>query len=590
MSASVFADFQDLSCQEARRLLVRMEVDDSSITNDEGEAFALHIANCQECAKAFYVAEGINEDGTFKSEDVARYARIEPSLMTIEEGWRDLLSRCPDLAQAYARDSKQLQLRRILRPISQVAALAACLALVVIGGWLTGRFKSVSPAVSQGHAEVVSGAGRQTVTMGQPLATKDQRQEILLGGMHRVVMNQNTSATFTTSSQDAYEIQLAQGELYVEVIPGHSFTVTTANARLSITGTQFDVKAQQDTTELTLLKGSVQFSALDLPAQAVSVMAGHVSEVIGKSAPTSPTVADAFATTAWARDTVLGNVVARVNSGSEAELWAIGQNLWRQPNPPALDTLTYENWRNEHQEWCFRQHPWMLKALEVLKARNIQADWIDVLMFSGEIWHFHYDPMLPPTQPLARLEPTAIVRLARHYGVDERELLHAVGLQNSKLIATFSIQGQTLASEYADALRGWHAALATDSLEKSQRNNVLQLFSLLASTYLANMRTAAYLWADAHPNEALQLLADITPRPTLSTFQPGTSEKDWLSQLRHHAITSRNAAQIAMEWLMVPDENVCAPQALEQQLKLVALVASLLKDPLGTSNLWEEKL
>jgi len=104
------------------------------------------------------------------------------------------------------------------------------------------------PPSPVGFAELVTGQDRKPLAMNQPFATAGEPQEILLGGMHRVVMNRHTKATFSASAaggdggaaggngapttpqrrqngRDAhagkvpYEIQLAQGELYVEVVP-----------------------------------------------------------------------------------------------------------------------------------------------------------------------------------------------------------------------------------------------------------------------------------------------------------------------------------------------------------------------------------
>ena len=125
----------------------------SQLPRDEGNAYALHISVCPECARDFYLAEGLNEDGTLKPEDSARYAEIKPSLMTVEEGWQDLLRRCPDLAEACHRDRLE-HTNRYLRRVSQLAALAACLTVAAGLAWLladgrvseTGQAAIVIPA------------------------------------------------------------------------------------------------------------------------------------------------------------------------------------------------------------------------------------------------------------------------------------------------------------------------------------------------------------------------------------------------------------------------------------------------------------
>lgn len=424
-----------LTCEQARRLLERMAVDDRTTTLNEDDAFALHIADCPQCAKAFYVAEGMNEDGSFRPEDEARYAEIEPSLLPPAEGWQNLLWRCPDLAEAYDREKRTERLRPVFRHLGYLAAMAACLAIVAVGGWLlSGRFKPASPVVKQGDAESLATAGRQAPVAGR-----------------------------------------------------------------SATPVDYDMST-------------------------------------------------------------------------------LSQDFWRGPALPDPDTLEYAAWRDEYQAWCDRQMPWIAKAGAFLATRNIKADWIDLLMFSGDIWQFHHDPRLPSGQPLAQIEPTAIARLARHYRVDQRELLQAVGLADSTPVATLPADGRTPAQQYAAALRRWHDTVSTAGSAKSPAGGDLVAFSLRASQYLANTRTTAYLWAKSHPQEARQLLADSAYAGMVPAPNPA-ADKDWqMKQLRQQAVAAQSCGPVAMEWLMIPAaaDNGCLPQAAQQQRKLAALADELI--------------
>jgi ferric-dicitrate binding protein FerR (iron transport regulator) len=303
-----------MACQEALRLLDRTALDDARITREQADALALHVACCPQCEKAFYRSVGMNEDGSFTAETEACLAQLPAPTMTVEEGWQDLLGRCADLAEAYYREERRRHVRQVLGRIGRVAAVAACLAVVLVGAWLlVGPSKCVSPIAPRGYAQWVTETGRQALTLGQRVRTETQRQEIWLGGMHRVVMNQNSSATFGISDHGTYEVQLANGELYVEVVPGHPFTVRTGNALLSVTGTKFDVKTDSQKTELMLLKGSVRFSSLS-QGQAVDVTAGCRSGVLGEAGPTVPVAIDATAITAWARDVSLANAVVPLHN------------------------------------------------------------------------------------------------------------------------------------------------------------------------------------------------------------------------------------------------------------------------------------
>ena len=112
-----------------------------------------------------------------------------------------------------------------------------------------------------------------------------------------------------------------------------------------------------------------------------------------------------------------GNVIRGVGRpGAQAHdgLEALKCDLWPL-SAPDIDTLEYATWRDEHRQYA------LLSSLQLAQANDsAQPDWIELLMVGGDIWQFHYDPKLSPDQPLAKLEPTAIARLARHYRVDER--------------------------------------------------------------------------------------------------------------------------------------------------------------------------
>ena len=557
-------------------LLLRHVVQPEALTGNQREQISGHIAECEHCADTY---DALCEAEQSLWNEAAALAGLRKRELTFahsaEEGLADLWARIEkDEVYQY-----RYQVRTVIfRGGTFAAAVAACIALTVAASWLFSPRTTPSIQVSpQGSAELITGNQRRALALGQPL-TSEGRQELLLAGMHRVVMNQHTTATFTVNSQGAYQIQLAAGELYVEVVPGHPFTVTTSNARLTITGTQFDVKAAPGAgrTELTLLKGNIQFSGLARPQEAVSVTAGYASAVVGQAIPTEPAPVDALAATAWARDIALSNVVARLAPQAEGDLLELIQDSWQQPSWPDLDKLDYAAWRDAHRDWFTQQFPWIFKAQGALQKNHaVEADYLDLLMISGDIWQFRFDPNLPVTQPLARLEPIAIARLARFYQVDGPALAQSMGL-SEPFPDGDRLGSQTRVGQYAEALRRWHKTLMTATTPAAASTGDALLITLRASAFLANTRTAVYLWMKAHPREAGQLLADdhyqlgsLAGLPSVESFSVALVS----AQLSQQIKAMQDLDALTREQIMAPEAPQCVPGL---SLDLASYVATLL--------------
>ena len=234
-----------------------------------------------------------------------------------------------------------------------------------------------------------------------------------------------------------------------------------------------------------------------------------------------------------------------VNGQAEIDTASLSQDAWRQPEPPEVDTLDYVKWRDEH--------PRMASAFNLQQAGGKDpaghVDYIESLMVSGDIWQFHYDPKLPASQPLTK--------------------------SDSASIATLPAGSPTPGQQYAEALRRWHDALATSGRETGESTGDLMFFSLRASQYLAETRTAAYLWVKTHPTEAGRLLADNRYRAMVPMVCATTDAAGWLEQLRQQAIASRSCGKIALEWFAMPEGNGCTPQSAQNRQQLAAQVSEL---------------
>jgi len=605
----------EVGCEEAQLLMLPIWLNDPGMSDRERREFEAHLSICPACREEYAEARRltplvkrhwgpIGEDAqrlllrAGYETDARRPSGKRERPMTVEEGWEDLKRRCPSLAEACRRQERKREQRRLMWRVGSLAAAASI--VVAIGvGWMTSRkgesLQSGTVVAADSDrtsanavVELVTPQGRKALVPGRPVTTDDQPQEILLGGMHRVVVNRHTQAAFGTveapvreggAPRDykvppegpfrAYEIQLARGELYVEVLTGHPFTVRTDNALLRITGTRFDVRAEGGRTELVLLKGSVQFSRLEDAERSVHVCTGQASTIVGHLAPTIPRATDAAAATAWARELALTNAIARARPSVDLHLLESIRDYQPQPKPLDLDSIDYEKWRDDHRDWFASEFPWIFQVQNVLKERHgIDADYVELLMVSGDIWQFNYPR--PVNCPIPVFDPAAVKRIAEHYKVEHTHLLRATEAFSSNPLAgnraaAPSARGKmTPAEAYLAALKSWRSDIASAAGGAgSTLSDDLLMFSLHAGVYLANTRATAYLWVKTNPKKAESLLAQ-TGYPYASRVGHGDQTIEtldaWTRHLGHEAAIAQACDQGARELFTAPRASGCGAE------------------------------
>jgi hypothetical protein len=311
--------------------------------------------------------------------------------------------------------------------------------------------------------------------------------------------------------------------------------------------------------------------------QAVDVMTGHASTVTGRAAPTEPRQVDGRMVTAWARQELPG--AGGVAERSSDDLESLGDIPLDDLMPPIPDyrTWSYERFRDEMRPWFAEQFPWAVELEKVLNTKyGIEADYLDVLVIGGDIWQFNYDPTLPYSQTLARPERSAVVRLAQHYSVDESDMLHGAGLVELPLIVAPSTEELSPEQSYAKALQKWHAHInAMDDENQTQDIKALVWFSFRAGQYLANTRTAAYLWAKTHPHEASRIMNKDRYISMSSMTKLEFGEEELINQLRQQCTVAQECRQAVAEWLVVPGNHTCAQRTIAQRQKLNMLTQEL---------------
>jgi transmembrane sensor len=154
---------------------------------------------------------------------------------------------------------------------------------------------------------------RQPVTVTAP---SGQQHTATLPGGSTVDLNSGTTLSYRRDFQawpfvdaDRRTVRL-DGEAFFAVADGaRSFTVETENATVTVTGTQFNVRARTGTastrkTAVTVVKGRVRVAARDRPDQSVLLdEPGAVSRVANaETGPTAPASVSVEHVLAWRND------------------------------------------------------------------------------------------------------------------------------------------------------------------------------------------------------------------------------------------------------------------------------------------------
>ena len=487
--------------------------------------------------------------GPYPLEDsVADLRRRVNTLEAYQEPVREAWRKHAGVELGQSTDNSLTPSRRGFRAWQFAACLsaAACLVFSLVAGWLyapsgASRAPQASSLDAAGSAtlEQITGAGSQPLVFGQPIVATGKITELLLGGRHRVVLNRGTTVTVEvdplTQATPAGEhlvwrLDLAQGEMYAEVVPGSRFAVTTPNAVATITGTKFNLRADGGATELTLVKGSVDFASRHQFDGGVGVVAGYGSVVEGQASATRPAVVDVSGAVAWAQTSrgFASAYLARGNGSSASvseklsRLGDLGDEAL-MPQIPDYRTWSYERFRDEMRPWFAEQFPWAIQLEEALNEdRGKGADYLDILVISGDIWRLQDLAGINNGMPV--ITPSSVDRIAVRYqfGIEDMNtFLIQCGLdlasEMKSLPAFYFSNGNT--SSHSAALK---AKLSGDLL---LRLNASENDNLLYSSVLA--------WVKSHPEEAKILLNNEEYR---ETFQGRIAEnsirvddfEDWL--------------------------------------------------------------
>ena len=510
-----------MTCYQAQLTMALHMKDDSGLTTKRRHAFEVHLRSCPKCAQEYEEAKRVMdlvvEYWPEKPENKAIFERAKQPAkprMTVEKGLKDLLRRCPDLAEGLKRQKR-------MRFIRRAGAVAACL-ILALSAWLT---LSIQPKADQKpqiieepvpqqvtsvpkptiKIELVSDTGNMLIPANQEISTSaDELKTLVINNKHRMVMNANTILSIepqVNNNRVGCMVKLASGEIFTHVEhDGNPFIVGTRYGQAVITGTTFDVKITDSSAALVVSEGTVQFES---NKATVNVTAGYSSEIAANSAPTSLIACDATELMAWA--TAYKPELVLTQAESYTDRWELPLPSLRR-EPIVLEETDYGSWVEQKRDWFKQEFPWIFQLKHVLAKEGIEVDYPELLIRTGDIWQFVY-PGASETR-IAVLNQESFVKAASHYGFDEKWLLKAMPAAQFLSAGSVKAKGGVLSLQ---AFEKWRERFETAQYQSpGDIETETPLNFLRASTYLANCRTLAWLCV-----ENGRLICNVEDEPEL---------------------------------------------------------------------------
>ncbi|KKM63516.1 hypothetical protein LCGC14_1510690 [marine sediment metagenome] len=549
----------EFDCKEVRELLSLYALDRGDLSLDESWAIERHLDSCADCLAEYEGTKLVNDalianrDYLF-AEGVFEKPTPEIRFNRVSDEEADFLLFQAKMARAITRRKKAEAKARNTRlaPYSKAAsAVAACLLIVSSLWWAIGNLQSdrstikqpiaAKPHITSVKIELVSDTGAVLIPAGQLIAATDKIKTLRINGNRDMTLNTGTQLSIVSHNFGCI-VKLGKGEIYTHVEhDGNPFIVETPHGRAVITGTTFNIKADNTQMELTVIEGTVSFENTE---GFVNVEAGYKSQIAVNSLPAAPIICDTDSIVAWA-------------TMPEAEM-AVSRYVFDEidlpitQEAPVLENIDYETWINENRDWFKRQFPEIFHIKEALAKDGIEVGYPHLLLRSNELWRFVY----PPTSLERCIEPAALAlkQLASLYGKDSQWLAEAVPTVNFAADTTTPLD---IAATNMEMFNQWQTNLEQTRRSGKITNSALMLDSLHASVYLTKTRTL--LW--------------------LSGIRSSEDEKI-LNSLEEQ-ITKANEITVQVFELVNCDENTClsrSPEIIASIEENISAIAGIEKD------------
>ncbi len=502
---------QDFNCDQVQQLLFLYVLDSGDLTLDERLAIQHHINHCPACHSEHSQTKLAN-DALFANhdwlvaEDLFQQPAPQPSQLDFDASKADLLQFQAKMARAITRRKKAESTARNIRLapyIKAASAIAACMLIVSSLWWAVGQFQSdrstinhqiaANPHIPPVKIELVSDTAIELIPAGQLIAATDKIKTLRINGNRKMTLNMGTQLSVVPYNLGCL-VKLDKGEIYTHVEhDGNPFIIETSHGRAVITGTTFNIKANDTQMELAVIEGAVSFENNE---GFVNVEAGYKSQIAINSLPTAPIICDTDSIVAWATMPDAELVV------SHSLLHEIDLPITQEA--PILENIDYETWVDENRDWFKRQFPEIFHIKEALAKDGIEVGYPHLLLRSNELWRFVY----PPTSSKRCIEPAALAlkQLASLYGKDSQWLADAIGTVKFAADTT----SLNIAATNMEMFKQWLTYFEQVKQSGKVTDSALMLDSLHASVYLTKTRTLLWLIGtrDSDDEKTLKSLED----------------------------------------------------------------------------------
>jgi ferric-dicitrate binding protein FerR (iron transport regulator) len=465
-----------MECEKAQILSIGHIMGDSEFSPEQYRELQAHLAICPVCAEEY---ESNKETIEFvldhKDEFSAAFECIDRQRAAeqaeIERSWKRIEAKLENLEAQEKRNK--------FRKLFVSASVAAACLVIGIFIWMTFPTHSTSKTTDEialqqtvsepkpfVKIELVKPSGNIAIDASQAIVADDELKTLRINGNRQMVLNVGTELSIEPYNLGCI-VKLDKGEIYTEVEhDGKLFIVESLHGRAVITGTTFNIKADQDKMDLAVIEGSVRFES---DKGAVIVKGGFQSSIIADMKPSIPVTCDAVQIAQWAKRQRPVEPVQMYMSTQE-DLSELAELSLVYVPYCELEDVNFDRWIDQRREWFEREFPWTKRLQKLLAQDETEVDTIDLLIESKDLWRFAW-PEYSQHRILAE-DKQIIQEIASHYGVEIDKLISAE-------------VNQCKQTPNIEAFEKWLNAF------KSEESN-LAISSIHTCVFLINMRSLTW--------------------------------------------------------------------------------------------------